>query len=162
MKKIEKIRATLEKSSQLNTSTFSPTNKLSVFGDDISHSFDPMTNWMNEFFFRLNSDKTKILAIRPPSPGGEIVIQGTFINNKCVRFVYDAKIVAVTVDDELSFKNQIVKVVKSCFLVIRRLSKIKDYLTYDQLRTSVCACVFSKLDYCNALYYGVDCLCRMV
>ena len=35
------------------------------------------------------------------------------------------------------------------------MSKIKAFLTYEQLRTVVCACIFSKIDYCNALYYGI-------
>ena len=45
---------------------------------------------------------------------------------------------------------------KSCFHVIRKLSRIKAFLTHDQLKTVVCACIFSKIDYCNALYYGVN------
>ena len=61
----------------------------------------------------------------PPSLRGEIVIQGTFINNTCVRFVHDAKNLGVILDEVLLFKNQIVKVVRSCFLGILRPSEIK-------------------------------------
>ena len=56
----------------------------------------------------------------------------------------------------LSFRDQILSTVKSCFNVIRNLSKIKDFLSYDQLWTAISACVFSRLDYCNSLYYGAQ------
>ena len=62
----------------------------------------------------------------------------------------------VILDDELSFKDQINHVVKSCFLSIRILCRIKAYLTFEQLRIAVSALIFSKLDYCNSLYYGIN------
>ena len=111
---------------------------------------------MNEFFLCLNPNKTKILVIMPPSLKDTMVIKGTFINDRCVRFVQSAKNLGVVLDNELSFKDQVVGVVKSCFNVIRKLSKIKAFLSYEQLHTVVCACVFSKLDYCNSLYYGIS------
>ena len=43
-----------------------------------------------------------------------------------------------------------------CFLVIRSLPKIKNFLTFEQLRTALYGCVLSKLDYCNSLYYGIN------
>ena len=111
---------------------------------------------MNSSFLRLNSSKTKILIIIPPALRKTVIIQGTFINETCVRFVYSAKNLGIVLDDELSFKEQINRVVRSCFLAIRKLSKIKYFLTYKQLRTAVCALVFSKLDYCNSLYFGIN------
>ena len=110
---------------------------------------------MNSFFLRLNPTKTKILVIVPPSLRNTIKLQGTFINGTCVRFVHSAKNLGVILDDKLSFQEQISKVVNSCFMVIRKLSKIKDFLTFEQLRTAVCVYIFSKLDYCNSLYFGI-------
>ena len=62
----------------------------------------------------------------------------------------------MVIDDELSFREHIGKVVASCYSVIRKLSKIKDFLTYEQLRTAVSAFVFSVLDYCNSLFFGIQ------
>ena len=55
----------------------------------------------------------------------------------------------------ITFEEQIGKLVKSCFLTIRKLSKVKMYLTQHQLQVLVSSLVFSKLDYCNSLYYGL-------
>ena len=110
---------------------------------------------MNHYFLRLNGSKTKILVIVPPSLRNVIRIEGTFINKECIRFVQSAKNLGVILDEELSFNEQICKVVKACFIIIRKLSKIKDYLTFEQLQTAVSALIFSRLDYCNSLCFGI-------
>ena len=92
----------------------------------------------------------------PQSLRDSIILNGTYIGNNCVRFVKHAKHLGIIIDESLSFEDQINRVVKSCFGVIRKLAEIKSFLSYEQLRTIICACVFSEIDYCNALYYGVN------
>ena len=132
-----------------------PVLQVHALGEDIQHCFDEISHWMNEYFLRLNASKTKILVVIPPSLRNQIVIRGTFINGDCIRFVHSAKNLGVLLDDELSFEKQILKVVKSCFFSIRTLSRIKCFLTELQLATAICAFVFSRLDYCNVLYYNI-------
>ena len=59
-------------------------------------------------------------------------------------------------DDELSFSEHINNVVKSSFLVIKKLSQVKGYLTEEQLQQLISSDVFSKIDYCNSLFYGIN------
>lgn len=91
-----------------------------ILGDDINDCLTRISEWMKDHFLCLNESKTKILVISPPSLKHEIVIGGTFISNKCVRFVDSAKNLGVILDSTLSFSDQINKVVKSCFLTIKR------------------------------------------
>ena len=135
--------------------TFLPILQVQALGEDIQNCFDEISKWMNEFFLRLNAGKTKILIIIPPCLKNKIVIRGTFINGDCIRFVHSAKNLGVLLDDELSFEKQILKVVKSCFFSIRTLSRIKCFLTEIQLSTAICTFVFSRLDYCNVLYFNI-------
>ena len=104
----------------------------------------------------MNASKTKIMIIAPPSLRHTLMVNGTFIDGICVRFDRFAKNLGVIIDDELSFKEHIGKVVTSCHVVIRKLSKIKDFLTFEQLRTAVSAFIFSVLDYCNSLFFGIE------
>ena len=127
-----------------------------ALGDNIRYCFNMISKWMSEFFLCLNPNKTKIMVITLPSLKREIVINGTFINDSCIRFLSHARNLGVIFGNELSFENQINSVVKSCFHVIRKLSKIKEFLSYDQLCTAICSCVLSRLDYCNSLYYGIS------
>ena len=100
---------------------FLPILQDKALGDNISYCFNMISKWMSEFFLCLNSNKTKILVITPPSLKREIVINGTFINDSCVRFVSHARNIGVIFVNELSFEKQINSVVKSCFNVIRKL-----------------------------------------
>ena len=129
--------------------------KLTALGDDIRNCLEVMANWMTEFFLCLNQTKTKILVIAPPAVKAKIIISGVMLENSCIRFVDSAKNLGFVVDSVLNFETQIDKVVKSCFLTIRKLSKIKIYLTQHHLQVLVSSLIFSQLDYCNALYYGL-------
>ena len=111
---------------------------------------------MNTHFLRLNQDKTKIIVIVPPSLRNEIVVNGMFLNNECIGFVDSAKNLGFVLDRVLTFEPQVKKVVKSCFMMIRKLYSIRQFLTTNQLKQLVCSKVFSNIDYCNALYFGMN------
>ena len=136
--------------------TFLPVLQLQALDGDINKCFELITDWMNAFSLRLNATKTKILVITPSSLRDVIVIQGTFIDGTCIRFDRSAKNLGVIIDNELTFKYHIDKIVRACFGNIRKLSKIRDFLTFEEMRTSVSALVFSPMDYCNSLFYGIS------
>ena len=127
-----------------------------VLGENLNSCFQVIDDWMKKFFLKLNASKTKIMVVAPPNIKKDIIINGTFISGKCVRFVEYAKNLGVLLDDELSFRFQVDKVVSSSFNTIRLLSRIKHFLNTKQLNTLVCSLIFSKLDYCNVLYYGLN------
>ena len=135
--------------------TFAISLKLTALGDDIRNCLSVMAEWMTEFFLCLNQTKTKILVVAPPSVKAEIIISGVILENSCIRFVESAKNLGVIIDSVLNFEEQIDKVVKSCFMTIRELSKVKIYLTQQQLQVLVYSKIFTNLDYCNSLYYGL-------
>lgn len=136
--------------------SFLPVLQIKALDGDINNCFSLIEEWMNSHYLRLNASKTQIMIVLLPALRHAIEIKGTFINGVCIRFVQNAKNLGVVLDDELSFKEQVKKLVSSCFLDIRRLSKIKDFLSFEQLRSAVSQLVFSKLDYCNSLYYGIS------
>ena len=126
-----------------------------VLGEGIEHTFRVIEQWMRENFLKLNCGKTKIMVVAPESIKQEIVINGTFLNGQCIRFVENAKNLGVYLDSILSLDFQVQKVVASCFSTIRLLSRIKCFLTSEHLQWLVCALVLGKIDYCNALYFGL-------
>ncbi len=60
-------------------------------------------------------------------------------------------------DSGLKFDKQIDGVVKSCFFHLRRLAKVKSFLSTKNFEKVIHAFVISCLDYCNSLYYGINC-----
>ena len=131
--------------------------ELKALGDDIVNCLKCISKWMNDHFLCLNQSKTNILIVAPPAVKKKIVIGGVILDDySCIRFVESAKNLGVILDSVLSFETQINKVVKSCFNIIRNLSKIKVFLSQDQLQMLVSSLIFSRLDYCNSLYYGTN------
>lgn len=60
------------------------------------------------------------------------------------------------IDDQLSMKQQVVKVTLTCFTILKWLKKILWMLPCSTQRTVVQALVTSRLDYGNILYLGVN------
>ncbi len=66
------------------------------------------------------------------------------------------KNLGVLFDSGLKFDKQINSVVKSCFYHLRRLAKVKPFLSLKNFEIVIHAFITSRLDYCNALYYGAN------
>ena len=122
----------------------------------IENIYNAAEAWMFEFFLMINCSKTLLMIVAPPSVMEQILIKGSFINGCCIRFVSEAKNLGVILDSYLSFDNQVKKVVSGCFNTLRKISRIKMFLTYDDLKLLACALVLSHIDYCNALYYHIS------
>ena len=61
----------------------------------------------------------------------------------------------VLFDCEMSMKNQINSVVKSCNFQLRSVGKIREYLTSEAATNLIHAFVSSRLDYGNSLLAGL-------
>ena len=66
------------------------------------------------------------------------------------------KNLGVFFDKTLTMEKQVSSVSKSCFLQIRNIGRIRSYITDDACKTLVNSLVISRLDYGNALLYGVN------
>ena len=129
--------------------------QVQVLGEGINKIFDVIESWMRDYFLKLNSGKTKIMIVAPEGIKREIVINGTFINGECVRFVDCAKNLGFLIDSTLSFDQQIQKVVSKCYHTLHQLARIKHYVNMEQLQQLVCSLVLFRIDLCNILYYGI-------
>ena len=58
-------------------------------------------------------------------------------------------------DESMNLKQHVKDVCKSAFYHIQNISKIRDCLTHNDTETLVHAFISSKLDFCNALLYGL-------
>ena len=59
-------------------------------------------------------------------------------------------------DSDFKLDRQISAVVKSSFFYIRQLAKVKPLLAQQHFETVIHAFITLRLDYCNALYFGVN------
>ena len=61
----------------------------------------------------------------------------------------------VNFDEDMSFHARVSSICRSSFYHFRNLSRIRKYFTKESAEVAVHAFVTSKLDYCNALLYGL-------
>ena len=100
---------------------------------------------MKEYFLCLNQEKTKILVLAPCIPSE--ITMNVFLENVCVRFVTSAKNLGV-------FEQQINKVVKTCYMTIKKLTQIRGFLSEQELQQLVSSDIFSHIDYATLSIMG--------
>lgn len=121
-----------------------------------------IAGWMQANLLKLNGEKTEVLILGknkdlwgpqhwPPEMGA------------LPQPNHQVRNLGVLIDDQLSMKQQAVKVSSICFTIIKWLRKILWMLPLSTQLTVVQALVISRLDYGNILYQGAnkDVLCKL-
>ena len=87
-----------------------------------------------------------------PSVLSGILTDSTVFAGCRIPFASKVKSLGVTLDSALSMKQQINTVCRACYFHIRRLSKIRKFLSQESVVKLVSCFVLSRLDYCNSLF----------
>ena len=111
--------------------------------------------WMSANRLKLNDDKTE--AIRFASSA--ILSQQNFprdvsLEASPIQFSDSVRNLGVIFDNNLTFKEHILKTCRTAYNEIRRISSIRHYLSTNTTKTLVISLVLSRLDYCNSLLSG--------
>lgn len=104
---------------------------------------------------KLNHSKTEFLIIGNDRNRESVEEKHINVGEERVFNVPSATNLGITIDQAMSLKQQIAKVVKSCRFYIHKLWKIRKYLTPDTAKSIVHAMIISRIDYCNALYINM-------
>ena len=105
----------------------------------------------------MNASKTKLLIFSPKNVRDKVFIDNVYVgNNIFLPVSFEELSLGVKLDSTLTFSPQIDMVMRQSYRHISDLSRIKQYLTIDDLRTLVQAVITSRIDNCNSLYYGIN------
>ncbi|KAK7925857.1 hypothetical protein WMY93_008167 [Mugilogobius chulae] len=116
--------------------------------DSLNNCLLDIKKWLAHNFLHLNDNKTECIVFGQPDQ--VTLSRVTFPLSESVRNL------GVILDTELSFDKQISAVVRASFLQLRLLTKIKPFLSRNNLEKAVHAFISSRIDYCNALYLGIS------
>ena len=117
---------------------------------------DAVTTWHIQNDLLLNPTKTEALVTETCQQVTKIdQSAGIMVTGASVSFVNKIRVLGVTIDSELSFDDHITSVVRACNFHIRAMCHIRHLLNQDAANTIACSIVFSRLDYCNTVLYGV-------
>ena len=106
--------------------------------------------WMRLNKLKLNSDMSDILVISSkyrPRPS----LDSISISEQVVNSSVSARNLVLIVDDSLSLEEHVNSISKSCYYHIRRIAKIRKYLSEDSTAALVHAFITCRLDNGNAL-----------
>lgn len=114
-----------------------------------------IAGWMEMNKLKLNQAKTQFILF-----GSKLKTK----NYENYSFTFEKNIIyctnavnnlGVCMDQNLTYEKHVNFVSKSCFYHIRNIGQIRKYINDDSCKILTQSLVISRLDYCNALYYGL-------
>lgn len=108
--------------------------------------------WLSANFLHLNDNKTEVVLFGPSDTSKINVDLGPLSQHLTLT----ATDLGVKFDTDLKLDAQIKSVVKSSFFHLRQLAKVKPFLSLHHFEILIHAFITARLDYCNALYVGVN------
>ena len=110
--------------------------------------------WMTKNMVKLNDDKTKFLVLTGPRRDCSD-FPCLSIENESIVNSESVTLLGVELDDKLTLKSHVRNVAKSCFFKLHNMRKIRKCITEDAAKIMVHSMITLRLDYCNAILYGL-------
>lgn len=111
----------------------------------VSAAVDLVGRWMSLNKLKLNVKKTQYMWM------------GTSYGlSRIDEYKNPVSSLGVILDPHLSMENHISQLCQRCFYQLHRIRSIRRYLTVDSTRALVCSFVCGRIDYCNAIMYGIN------
>ena len=114
-----------------------------------------LSDWMFQNILKLNNDKTEFIVIGLGVQKAKINSKSITVGGHAIKSATAARNLGVWIDESLSMVHQIQQVSKSTCLQICNISRIRPFLTQEAAQILIHALILSRLDYANALYYGL-------
>ncbi|XP_036068103.1 uncharacterized protein LOC118598825 [Oryzias melastigma] len=104
-------------------------------------------------FLSFNDQKTEVMVFGPSGscdpPKMDLGVLTPHIKQSVLNLGFK-------MDSDFKLDSHISSVVKSSFFQLRRLTKVKPFLSQQHFETVIHAFITSRLDYCNSLYFGIS------
>ena len=113
-------------------------------------------NWMNQNRLKLNEDKTEFLIVGTAKQRAKMLFDSIHVGDVDIKSSACVRNLGVIIDAELTMKNQVDSICKSCYHYIRNICLLRPYLTISAAKTIVHSVISSRLDYCNSVLIGIS------
>jgi hypothetical protein len=132
-----------------------PRDCLTDISNRIEACLDDISDWMRSNLLKLNQDKTELIIFAPKNHVRDFENCHLSFDGTVVSDVSSVRNLGVIFDKTLTMEKQVSTITKSCFFHIRNIGRIRSYITKDACKTLVNSLVTSRLDYGNAMLYGL-------
>ena len=131
-------------------------NEENVAVEKLERCISDIRNWMFENHLKLNDTKTEFLVIGSKHMKDKLNdVSHISIGNSKVETVGFAKNIGAILDSNLDMTEHVNNVCRACYMHLHSISRVRENLTEDATATLVNALVTSRLDYANAILYGI-------
>jgi hypothetical protein len=123
----------------------------------IESCLEDVSVWLAQCHLSLNSNKTEILILGSKQMLAKCPSVSIKINGESISAIHQVvRNLGVYFDANLSMCNHISKVSSTAFTNIRLISRIRSSLSVNICKQLVHSLVFSHIDYCGSLLYGIN------
>jgi hypothetical protein len=116
---------------------------------------DDIDRWMASNRLKLNADKTEFIWIGPKAKLRRIQPDALPVSGALVVPANVVRNLGVYIDGELSMRDHINRLSRTCYFQLRQLRTVRRSLTPEATRLLLHSFVVSRLDYCNSLFVGL-------
>ena len=136
-------------------------DSIGVAVNQLQLALKEIKEWKSENHLKLNDDKTEFVIIGKKSLLKNVQNVNIKLGRSIIPNAKSAKNIGAILDTEMSMEDHIAKVVRACFMQLRRIAHVRQYLSKEATEILVNSSVTSRLDYINSLFYGIpSCLLK--
>ena len=115
--------------------------------------------WMNMNWLKINPTKTVFMYMASRWQFRKCEENSIRVGADMVERSAHVKLLGTWLDEHLSFEYHIAQKCKNAMLSIYKIRNLRRYLSVETCQVLIHSLVFSHLDYCNSLLYGLqDCV----
>ena len=112
--------------------------------------------WMHANKLKLNDSKSEFMILGSRAQVDKVSLDSVLVGNNVVLATDKVRNLGVILDPQLKMHHHVNSVCKSAYFHLRNIRHIRHCLTPEATNTLVHSLVTSRLDYGNALLYGIS------
>ena len=118
---------------------------------------EDVAEWMGGSKLKMNYDKTELMAIGTRSKSSQVILNHTPMSTSGsdIPFSQSVRNLGFYLDETLSMDAHIKYLCRILFFHLRRIGKIRSFLSTDAANKLAVSFILSRLDYCNSLLVGL-------
>ena len=105
---------------------------------------------------KMNDDKTELMCVGSKSKLSKTNLNSIAFSDCEIMCAKSVRNLGVHLNESLSMETHVNHLCKILYLQLRRISKIRSFLSVDSANKLAVAFVLSRLDYCNSLLAGIS------
>ena len=108
----------------------------------LSKCIEQINDWMRQSFLQLNKDKTEVIVFGAKD---ERLRVSTQLQSVMLKTSNQARNLGVIIDSDLNFNSHIKTITKSAYYHLKNISRIKGFMSQQDLEKLVHAFIVSRL-----------------